>query len=111
MVKLELDISKKTFPIDSIFTLQLVLVPTREGIDTDCVPSLGVLAWRTVGNVWPPSVEREIFTLAQLTGANVVLATDHVIVWELPPAQVSAVLGAETAKGPDVLVTVTTMSL
>src|SRR6476659_8375986 len=111
MVKLEFDMSKKMLPTDSIFTLQLELVAGREGIVTDCVPSLGVLASRTIGNVWPPSVESVIFTLAQLTGARVVLATAHVIVWELPPAHVTAVLGTVTAKGPDVLVTVTVISL
>ncbi len=34
------------------------------GIKTDSEPSLGVLAVRTVGKVVPPSVEREILTLA-----------------------------------------------
>ena len=103
--------SKKMLPTDSIFTRQLELVAGREGIVTDCVPSFGVLANRTIGNVWPPSVESEIFTLAQLTGTRVVLATAHVIVWALPPAHVTAVLGTVTAKGPDVLLTVTTISL
>jgi hypothetical protein len=39
-----------------------------------------VLAANTVGNVCPPSVDKDIFTLAQLTGAAVVLATAQVIV-------------------------------
>ena len=36
------------------------------GIKTDWAPSLGVLAASTVGKVFPPSVESEIFTLAAL---------------------------------------------
>jgi hypothetical protein len=74
-------------------------------------PSFAVLAVRTVGHVFPPSVEREIFTLAQLTGDAVVLATFHVIVFVVPPVHVTAVLGDVTWNGPDVLVTVTVMSV
>ena len=49
-------------------------------------------------------------TLAQLTGAAVVLFTLQVIVCAEPPAHVTAVFGDVTAKGPEVLLTVTTAS-
>src|SRR5687767_2441674 len=76
---------------------------------TTSLPSLGVLATNVL-NVVPPSVEMDIFTLAQLTGAVVVFATLHVIVCDELPAHDTAVLGAVTEKGPDVLVTVTVIS-
>ena len=60
--------------------------------------------------VVPPSVEIDIFTLAQLTGDAVVLATFQVTVCDELPAHDTAVLGAVTENGPDVLVTVTVMS-
>jgi len=63
-------------------------------------PSLGVLAANTIGNVRPPSVLRLIFTFAQLTGETLVLFTLQVTVWLEPVDQLTAVLGAVTAKGP-----------
>lgn len=78
MVKLVFDISKNTLPTASTFTRAVALAPT--GIVTASVPSLTVLASKTVGKVCPPSVDNEILTLAQLTGGSVVLATAHVIV-------------------------------
>jgi hypothetical protein len=109
MVKLVLEISKKMLPTDS--TLILAVVVGVFGITNDSVPSLGVLADNTVGNVRPPSVEREIFTLAQLTGDAVVFATAQVIACVELPAHETAVLGDVTEKGPEVLLTVTTMSV
>ena len=100
--------SKKILPTASTFILAVVDAPT--GITTDSVPSLAVLAANIVGKVLPPSVLKEIFTLAQLTGAAVVLFTLQVIVCTEPPAQVIAVFGDVTAKGPDALLTVTTAS-
>ena len=41
-----------------------------------------------------------MLTFAQLTGAAFVLATSQVTAWVLPPAQVTAVSGAVTLKGP-----------
>ncbi len=55
----------------------------------------------------PPSVETEIFTLAALTGAAVVLATSQVTVKGIPPVAVIAVFGAVTRNGPLVPSTVT----
>ena len=107
IVKFVLEISKKILPTASIFTLAVVLGVL--GMVSTSLPSFGVLA-TTVLNVLPPSVEMEIFTLAQLTGAAVVLATAHVIVCDELPAHDTAVLGAVTEKGPDVLLTVTTIS-
>ena len=107
MVKLVLEISKKIFPTAS--TLILAVVVGVLGIVTTSLPSLGVLATKVL-NVLPPSVEMDIFTLAQLTGDAVVLATFHVIVWDELPAHETAVFGAVTEKGPDVLVTVTVIS-
>ena len=109
MVKLELEISKKILPTASILILA-VLVGVA-GMLTASLPSFAVLATNTVGKVRPPSVESEIFTLAQLTGAAVVLATDQVIVCVEFPAQLKLVFGAVTAKGPEVLLTVTTISV
>ena len=71
----------------------------------------GLTQSRTVGKVRPASVDKLIFTLAQLTGAAVVLFTLHVIFCDEPPAHVTAVFGAVTANGPEVLLTVTTTSV
>ena len=109
IVKFVLDISKKIFPTASTFILAVVVGVL--GIVNTSVPSLGVLAANTVGKVCPPSVDKDIFTLAQLTGAAVVLATAHVIVCVELPAHDTAVLGAVTAKGPEVSLTVTTISV
>ena len=106
-MKLVLLISKKIFPTASTFIL--AVVDGVVGITNASVPSFGVLATSTVGNVNPPSVLNEIFTLAQLIGAMLVLFTDHVMVCVEPPAQLTAVLGTVTAKGPAVAFTVTTV--
>ena len=60
--KLASEISKKILPTASIFILAVVVVILGNIKDSD--PSFGVLAASTVGNVIPPSVERDIFTLA-----------------------------------------------
>ena len=109
MVKSEFEISKKILPTASTFILAVAVGVF--GIVSNSVPSFGVLAANIVGKVCPPSVDKDIFTLAQLTGAAVVLATDHVIVCDEPPAQDTAVLGTVTAKGPDAALTVTTISV
>ena len=77
MVKFVFEISKKIFPTAS--TLIRAVVLGVLGIVTTCDPSLGVLAINVV-KVFPPSVDNDIFTLAQLTGAAVVLLTDQVTV-------------------------------
>ncbi len=107
IVKLVLEISKKILPTASTFILAVVVGVL--GMVTAWLPSLGVLA-SSVVNVVPPLVEMEIITLAQLTGAAVVLFTDQVMVCVEFPAHDTAVLGAVTAKGPEVLETVTTIS-
>jgi hypothetical protein len=109
MVKLAFEISKKIFPTASTFILAVVVAVF--GMTNASVPSFGVLAASTVGNVCPPSVDKDIFTLAQLTGAAVVLATAHVIVCVDPPAYDTAVFGTLTANGPEALLTVTTISV
>ena len=109
MLKFVFEISKKMFPTDSI--LILAVDDGVFGMVTTSVPSLGVLAASTVEKVCPPSVDKEIFTLAQLTGAAVVPATAHVIVCDEPPAHDIAELGAVTEKGPAVPFTVTVMSV
>ena len=86
-------------------TLTRAVVEFVLGIVTLCVPSLGVAAASVVGKVRPPSVESRMSTLAQLTGAAVVLATFHVTVCVLPPGHVTAVLGDVTVKGPAAAVT------
>jgi hypothetical protein len=107
IVKLVLEISKKILPTASTFILAVVVGVL--GLVTTSLPSLAVLATKVL-KVVPPSVEIEIFTLAQLTGEAVVLATFQVTVCDELPAHDTAVLGAVTEKGPDVLVTVTVMS-
>ena len=90
IVKLVLEISKKILPTAS--TLILAVVVAVLGITKASVPSFGVLATNTVGKVLPPSVLNEIFTLAQLTGDAVVLATAHVMACDELPAHETAVL-------------------
>src|SRR3954447_18442517 len=68
MVKLASETSKYTLPTASTFTRAVVVAVA--GRSTLCVPSLGVLAASTVGKVFPPSVDSEIFTLALLIGAT-----------------------------------------
>lgn len=97
IVKLAFEMSKKMLPTQ--VTRMRAWVVGVLGMVTDCVPSLGVEATRLL-KVAPPSVERLIATLAQLTGDAVVLATFQVTVCELPPAQVTAVLGWVTVNGP-----------
>ena len=109
MVKFVLLISKKILPTASILILAVVV--GVDGITRFSVPSFGVLAANTVGNVCPPSVLKEIFTLAQFIGVPVVPATAHVIVCVEPPAKDTDVFGAVTENGPVAAFTVTTMSL
>ena len=109
MVKLVLEISKKILPTASTFTRQLA--PGLDGTVMFSVPSFDVDDANTIGNVLPPSVDNNMFTDAQLTGAAVVLFTLHVTVADEPAFQVTAVFGAVTAKGPEVLETVTTASV
>jgi len=109
MVKLVLEISKNIFPTASTFILAVVVAVL--GMVSTSVPSLGVLADSTVGNVCPPSVDKDIFTFAQLTGAAVVLATAQVIVCDELPAHDTAVLGELTEKGPETKLTITVISL
>ena len=78
IVKFVFEISKNIFPTASTFILAVVVGVF--GMVSASVPSFAVLAARTVGKVCPPSVDKDIFTLAQLTGEAVVLATDQVIV-------------------------------
>ena len=59
-------ISKKIFPMASIFILAVVVAGT-EGTVMVSVPSFAVLARITVGKVLPPSVDNDILTLAQFT--------------------------------------------
>ena len=109
IVKFESEISKKMLSTASTFTLAVVVATL--GIVSASEPSLGVLTERTVGKVVPPSVDNDILTSAQLTGAPVVPATSHIIVWVEPPAHDTFVLGDVTWKGPDVLLTVTVISV
>ena len=96
-------------PTASTFTLAVVVA--MSGIVSASEPSLGVLAERTIGKVVPPSVDNDILTAAQLTGGPVVPATSHIIVWVEQPAHDTFVLGDVTWKGPEVLLTVTVISV
>ena len=109
IVKLVFEISKKIFPTASTFIL--AVVEGVLGMVTVSEPSFAVLAINTIGKVNPPSVDRDIFTLAQLTGAIVVLATSHVIVCVVVAGQETFVLGEVTWNGPEAALTVTTISV
>jgi len=109
IVKSESEISKKMLSTASTFTLAVVVA--MSGIVTASEPSLGVLAERIVGKVLPPLVDNDILTAAQETGGPVVPATFHLIVRVEPPAHVTFVLGDVTLKGPEVLLTVTVISV
>src|SRR3954464_14461584 len=83
--------SKKILPTASSLMRPCVVAAFAVlGIVTTAEPLFGALATSTKGKEFPPSVEREIFTFAQLTGATFVFATDHVIVGVDPPASVCA---------------------
>src|SRR4030095_16877004 len=109
IVKFVLEISKKIFPTASTFTRQVE--PGDAGTVISCDPSLAVAAANKVGNVAPPSVDNKIFTVAQFTEPPLVPFTFQVTVAVLPAFHVTAVFGAVIAKGPAVLVTVTTTSV
>ena len=94
------EIAKKMFPTQATRTRAVAPVVGVFGTVIACEPSFGVEARSVVGNVSPPSTEREIATFAQEIGVAVVPATFHVTVWtELPP-QVTAEAGEVIAKGP-----------
>ena len=109
MVKLVLEISKKMFPTAS--TLMRLVVPGVDGTVTTSDPSLAVEEAKTVGKVFPPSVDNKMFTALQFTDPVLVLFTDHVTVAVLPAFHVTFVLGAVTWKGPAVFVTVIATSV
>jgi len=107
-VKFAFETSKKMLPTpctliraDVLATLGTVIV---------WVPSLDVLAASTIGNVFPPFVDIDIFTFAQLTGPPEVFATFQVTVCCVPPVQVVAPLGDVTTKGPAAEVTLSTIA-
>src|SRR6476620_7728964 len=99
MEKFTSEISKKIFPTASTFTRAMSVGVLGIVIVSD--PSLGVLGFRTVGKVLPPSVEREIFTLAALTGAPAVPATSHRTVKLLFTCTLKLTFGEVTANGPE----------
>ena len=102
------EIWKKMLPLHSTFTRPL-LVPNIGAVIV-AVPSLGVLAVSTVLKPLSSSYKKRMFTLAQLTGAVVVLATFQLTVCRVADGQVVPVKGAVTLNGPEVLVTVAFMA-
>ena len=78
MVKFTFEMSKKMLPTAS--TLMRAVVVLTFGTMMVWLPSLGVLSAMTMGNVWPPSVDSEILTLAALMGAALVPLTAQVTV-------------------------------
>ena len=58
------EMSKKILPTASTLIRAVVTVARGFGMVTDSVPSLGVLASSTVGNVAPPSIDSRILTFA-----------------------------------------------
>src|SRR6478672_1524431 len=109
IVKLVFEISKKILPTASTFIR--FFVPGVEGTATTSEPSLGVEAAKTVGKVFPPSVDNKIFTAVQFTDPALVPFTLHVTVAAPPALQVTLEFGAVTWNGPAVLVTVTAISV
>src|SRR5881227_2564962 len=91
IVKFASEMSKNTLPTAS--TLMRAVVVGVFGTKTDSLPSFGVLAASTSENVFPPSVDSDIFTFAVLMGEAVVPATSQVTVWWVPVIHVSAVFG------------------
>jgi hypothetical protein len=83
MAKLALLISKKI--LLAHFTFHRAVVVAILGTVTEAEPLFATLEATVLGKVLPPSVDTKILTLAQLTGAAVVLATFHVTVWVEPP--------------------------
>ena len=71
------------------------------------MPSLGVLGTKVYGKVSPPSVEREILTLAQEIGDDMVFAVFQLTVVLVPADQVVAEFWVVIAKAEPVLTTCT----
>src|SRR5687767_4173227 len=93
------EIWKKILPLQATFTRPL-LVPNIGAVIVS-VPSLGVLARNVLAKLLPSSLEKRMFTLAQLTGADVVLATFQLTVCRVADVQVVPVKGAVILNGPD----------
>src|ERR1051325_5881378 len=108
MAKFELEMSKNGCDVHS--TRRRAADVVMFGTVIACAPSFGVLARIVVGNVRPLSVERRIFTLAQLTGGLFVPATFHVTVCVELPVQLTNVFGDVTVNGPEVVVTFTVVA-
>ncbi len=98
------EIWKKILALHSTFTRPL-FVPNI-GAVTVAVPSLGVLVSKEK-KLAPLLSEKRIFTLAQLTGGAVVLATFQFTVCSVFENQVVPPMGAVTLNGPEALLTVT----
>jgi hypothetical protein len=81
----------------STLILAVVLLGTFEGMVSVSVPSFEVADAKVKGYELPPSIDSKIFTVPQMDDE---LLPDHVTVWLLPAAQVTAVFGAVTANGP-----------
>ena len=112
-VKLAFPMSKKILPTAATRMRACVVAGVPAGMVKVSVPSFSVLAVKIVGNVKPPSRDRAISMFAVLTPLAVVPATFQVMLWLEPAAQLTAVSGAVTIKGPAnvVLVTATDASL
>src|SRR5262245_2835135 len=99
MLKFAFETSKNTlFTASTLMRAEALFRPA--GTLMAWLPSLPVIANRTIGNVMPTSRDRAIFTLLQFTGATLVLLTLHVTVWVVPTGHVSPPLGAVTWNGP-----------
>ena len=104
-LKLVFETSKKMFPAPS--TLIRAVDVAELGTVTVCEPSFGTLLTSVIGNVFPPSLENRMLTLAVLMPFPVVPATFHVTVCEVPPAHETDVLGLVTVNADPVLTIVT----
>ena len=75
--------------ISNCFNFYTIGCTRRCGTVITSEPSLAVAAANTVGNVFPPSVDNKIFTVAQFTEPALVPFTFHVTVAVLPAFHVT----------------------
>jgi len=104
MVRFACERSKKMLPAQATLTRPWVVA--LSGTVMSWLPELAAFAASVTGKLWPASVDSEMFTWAQLTGAWSVLATFQITFWVLPMVQVSPA-GAVTRKGPALVTDVT----
>ena len=105
MLRSDAEIAKKM--LSAALILTRALFDDTLGTVTSKEPLLATLEASSSGNDWPPSVDKEISTLAQLTGLASVFAISQVTVCFEPATQVVLFAGRVIANGPLAADTVT----